>query len=438
MRQRAIIFGMVAALLLVAGCQCAPTEKNVTWQAPEGAWAVDAEGAGDDVSFTLENRGPDAATLAHLAVENQLDFWTPEDFTTSLRVGSAKPADLVERLNKYVYEHMALGRHTEEIKRLASNPLAAMLMVGEGEAEDLARELALLAQTAGLEAKLFGMDKHFATAIKWDGAWRLADPTYGFVFFDEETMTYPSLGELALRQPLVKKNIGKAPRWKGKGDVLELYEWYLQQDAESRLMDVFGKAEATPPWPLPGGASVTFDYDGEGMREGVWRFVKIDDWFGKTPEWITAKGFVERLYGFGPVERPPTGVLRFTVDLPHPVNRAALRLIARPPEGALPRTEVFVLGPKQGASDANRVLEESHDYATPLVVDYRFPRSVSGPVTIEVHILPAALFVTGVEIELGFTHGVAAGAPVAGNDAKLAARATTGGQATLAATHRYR
>ncbi|MDP8225158.1 MAG: hypothetical protein P9L99_17485 [Candidatus Lernaella stagnicola] len=424
--------------LAAAACERPPKERSVAWQAPAGQWRVDAADGKRDVSFTITNEGPADAQLTRLYAAGEPDFSSVQHFRDSLGVAEKRPDEIAALLVDLVFRHMKSGRRTAALKEVEDDPLKAMAMIGEGEPEDLARTLALLAQVCGIKSRLLNLDRHFATVLQWDEVWHLADPTFGFIFYDKETRQYPSLSELALRMPLVKRNMSEAPRWKGKGDVTELYQWYLQQSLQNRLVDLSGANDSIAPWPLPAGAELTFELGGQGTREGVWRFTKQDDWSGRIPDFISVEGLTPRLYGFGPEKAGMPGTLRLEINLPFPVRRVSFTMNGKLPEGAGPRIEVFIMAPGQGPGDPKRVFDDDTDYTKPLRVEYEFDRGMYGPVRVEVRLLPAAMFITGIEWELGFLHGSAAAPLVAGRVAPVAAEAQSEGEAKLVAVHRWR
>lgn len=427
---------LIAALL--TACHGEPKSASVAWQAPVGQWTVDARDGKHDVSVTVANQGPGAARLTRLAAAGEADLSSPAAFVASLQLDKKNPTDALARLTSFVYDNLELTRRPAEMRELGNQPLKVLAMLGQGEAEDFARTLALLLQMIGIDSAIYNMDRHFATAVRWDDGWRLADPTYGFTFFDRQTGDYPTLPELGLRLPLVEDNVNRAPRWKNKGDILELYEWYLQQDPATRLQAVGGDNPALEPWPLPAGASVTYDLACDAQCRGTWRWERHEGWLDAEILFLEYAGMVKRLYGFGPEENPPTGSIRLSMDLPFPVDRAALTVTAQLPTGADPRLEVFITRGTEVPADTTRVFKGRHDFAQPLRVERLYEQPAIGPTAVEIRFLPAVAFVTGLDWEVGFVHGKAAAPHVAGKQTSVSAEASVDGSATLTTTHRWR
>jgi hypothetical protein len=297
----------------------------------------------------------------------------------------------------------------------------------------------MLLQAAGVEARMFNLDTHHATAVRWDDAWHLADPSFGIVFIDPQTGAIPSLRELALRPDLLRANLRAVPTPKLRRQIFELYEWYLGNEWESRLELVAGKAEPIPPWPLPVGAALTFDLASDGPGEGLWHWRMEPAQPPPGPAFLTLDNLTWFERGLDSNGSPHHGRVRLAVDLPHPVTRVALTAMLLSADSTGPDTSIYFIPPGQGAGSSARVHDGPLTPNGRFFVEKRFEAPLVGLVQIEIYIRSTQIQLAELELDLSFLHGPNAAPRTAGATTRILAdaRAANDALAELSVTHRW-
>lgn len=418
-----LLLGILALLFRHEYNKVVETVSAAALAKPEDRWAgtLDGRNSRRDLTLSLSNQGPHDLYFRDFVPVQGSDFSLFNEALLSGAPLDLSPAELTGRLVRLVHEGLLPANYDAVLDRYSYDPFQALRFVGLGDSEQQSRVLALLLRGVGLDAMLFNMERHIAVAVQWDGAWHLADPTFGILFTDEENGTVPDARQLALQPDLIQRLLEQAAGRRRAAEYVSLYQWYLQQDIQARLEDAIGGIAALPPWPLPAGATVTFDLHQPGTTKGTWRWNLADAWEQADLTWLEFQGLERRLYGLGPKEPLEPGVVRLRATLPHPVTRVAVSLKGHFKGETGPLTEIYLMLPQEGAGKDALAFQGEPDLSQPLRAERSFFAPVTGTITAEIRFLPGAIFLTGVDFELDFLHGHALLPQPAGREVELQA-----------------
>jgi len=421
-------------IVVTVGCQ-KPVQQSATWTTPKGEWRVNATGGRNDLFFRIVNEGPGSVQLTRLVRADAPDFSSVKNLLASVLPPDADPPTKVRILTALVHRWFKQGERIVDEPRLYNDIIIMLTALGQGYSDDVARLLAGLCQEAGLEASLYDLNRHLAVAVKWDGAWHMADPRYGVVFAEDNGRVL-TLRELALRPDVISASLRRTTTPKGVGDIIDLYKAMVRFEEQSRFRMAAVNASPLKPWPLPPGAELHYKLGEQESHTGAWRFSLPDPQGRYTADAVMLSNMTVGENGIVAEQNTERAEWRLNVDLPFPVVGVELRLHVKP-SGERSFVGAFVYGGENRPSNETQFLSESFTQAKSVSAMQSFTKPLIGSMYICLFLSPGAI-IDSVDLTLKFTHASAAVPHVAGENVTLYGEATSFSPATLTVTHGWK
>ncbi len=405
-------------------------QASFTWVAPQGQWNVDARDGHEDLELVLTNQGWATAEVTRLGLATGFDLSSLERFLAAAFPAETTPARKTQLLTEFVCRWMKAGTRQPFPPELYDDPLRALTVAGQGFSDDLARVLGALLEAAGVSARLFPLTDYAGVVAQWDGAWHLADPSFGIVFAGADGRP-ATMRQLAIMPGLVEQSLRRSLRQKDVADAATAYRAAIVFDDESSFKPVHTRPPSPRPWRLPAGSSMRLVLGGMGPREGQWFWERADRHLDSQDlgGW-RMEG--QQLVCTG-ASQP--AILRIPIDLPFPITGVRVYLGCVASSRTPARMEIFVCQPQEGSSGQTRVF--GGPAQDRLVAGRTFAAPVDGPVMVEIHGFPTGLALSGLWLEATFLHAPAAAPPVAGERRAFVAEAQPAG-AQFVVRHSWR
>lgn len=124
------------------------------------------------------------------------------------------------------------------------DPVRYLNVYGYGFCDDSATNLMVLAEQAGLKARVWGLDGHVVPEVFFDGAWHMLDPDGEIYYLEDDGETIASIETLEKRPDIIRKY--PSPYYRRTEMLVELYtttennrvsDWYKRTSEAKHTMD---------------------------------------------------------------------------------------------------------------------------------------------------------------------------------------------------------
>ena len=306
---------------------------------------IELPAAVENRSITLRNLGSEIIVNPRLIVNHQKNWFTLDTMLDEIIRDEMSDRERALALWRFVVDHRHHGEPMHKTFEL-HDPVRYLNLYGFGYCDDSAKTLAVMAEKAGLKARVWGLQGHVVTELYYDGSWHLFDPDGEVYYLADDGVTIAGLELLEQRPDLIRKQPGVYPD-------IEATVGYYTSTENNQLADAFRAEPAanhTMGYSLRPGESLTRSWDNKGLyfsssrlqepaTYGNGRFVfepvLQHQLYKKGAESATGLKLqsIDGAVGLTTNRNDQPGILSYRFDSPYPFLTATLRLKGRIADG---------------------------------------------------------------------------------------------------------
>ena len=177
------------------------TDSDVTYEIP-------LTGAVFNWTVTITNRGKTVVVNPRVIVNGRRDW-----FSTSTILNEILRPDMSDREKALAIWTFVTAnrRHDDPCHKGIEliEPVRLFNIYGYGFCKHAAAALAILAESAGLRARVWELAGHVVPEVYFEGGWRMLDPDHKVYYFEDDGKTIAGVETLEVRPDLIRKRGGK-------------------------------------------------------------------------------------------------------------------------------------------------------------------------------------------------------------------------------------
>ncbi len=183
-------------------------------------YRVRLKGEVQNRTVTIRNRGEDVVVNPRVVMNGKRDwFSTPSILEEALEPGMSKREKAVaiwKFLKDNRYHYTPAHDHIE-----VHDPVRFLNVYGYGFCDDSATNFMVLAEQAGLKARVWGLTGHVVPEAHFEGSWHMLDPDGEIYYLDDDGETISSVATLEQRPDIIRKY--PSPYYTDAEKLVEIY-----------------------------------------------------------------------------------------------------------------------------------------------------------------------------------------------------------------------
>lgn len=211
-------------------------ERDVTY-------TVDMGDGVENKVVTIKNVGTDVVTNPRVVVNGKRRWFSVDEMMQEI----VKPEMTDREKALAIWQFLVANRYHDQPAHNdieLHDPVRYLNVYGYGFCDDSATNLMVLAEQAGLEARVWGLDGHVVPEVFFDGGWHMLDPDGEIYYLEDDGHTIASIETLEKRPDLIRKY--PSPYYRRTEMLVELYtttesnrvsDWYKTSSEAKHTMD---------------------------------------------------------------------------------------------------------------------------------------------------------------------------------------------------------